>query len=118
VTDQQSTEDTDEKPPPPDFAAFLATLNKGRSNRDLSEKLQQIVEAIEETGKQGSITYTIKIKPQKAGGMVILTDEVRASVPRGERPESIAFIGPDFALLRNPVDQPSLYDEVTEGNRK
>ncbi|MGW4525144.1 hypothetical protein [Amycolatopsis sp. NPDC004378] len=117
MSDEKSTEDTKEEPPP-DFAAFLATLNRGRSNRDLSAKLAELVEAIEETGKQGSLTYTIKIKPQKAGGMVILTDEVRASVPRGERPEAVAFIGPNFALLRNPHDQPSLYDEVTEGTAK
>ena len=118
MTNKKSNEDSEKTEAPPDFAAFLATLNRGRSNRDLSAKLQELVEAIEETGKQGSITYTIKIKPQKAGGMVVLTDEVRASVPRGERPEAVAFIGPNFALLRNPVDQPSLYDEITQESTK
>lgn len=117
MSDEKSTEDT-EKPPPPDFAAFLATLNKGRSNRDLSEKLQQLVEAIDETGKQGKLSYTITIKPQKTEGMVVVTDIVTASLPRGERPESIAFIGPGFELLRTPADQPTLYDEVTEGKHK
>jgi len=101
VSDEKSIEDASEKPPP-DFAAFLATLNKGRSNRDLSEKLATLVEAIEETGKQGSLTYTIKIKPQKAGGMVILTDEVRASVPRGERPEAVAFHRPGLRAAPQP----------------
>jgi hypothetical protein len=117
VADEKSTEDTSEKAPP-DFAAFLATLNKGRSNRDLSEKLAQLVEAIEETGKGGKLTYVITIKPQKTDGMVVVTDQVNATLPRGERPESIAFIGPGFELLRTPADQPTLYDEVTEGNRK
>lgn len=118
MTNEKSTEDSEKTEPPPDFAAFLTTLNRGRSNRDLSAKLAELVEAIEETGKAGSLTYTIKIKPQKAGGMVILTDEVRASVPRGERPEAVAFIGRNFALLRNPVDQPSLYDEITQETTK
>lgn len=117
MSDETSEKDTKAEPPP-DFAAFLTTLNRGRSNRDLSAKLQELVEAIEETGKQGSLTYTIKIKPQKAGGMVIVTDEVRASIPRGERPEAVAFIGPNFALLRNPHDQPSLYDEITQETKQ
>lgn len=116
MTDEQkSTEDTAK---PPDFAAFLAVLNKGRSNRDLSEKLQQLVEAIDDTGKQGTLTYKITIKPQKTEGMVVVTDAVTANIPRGERPESVAFIGPGFELLRSPANQPTLYDEVTEGNRK
>lgn len=114
----QEPKSTKDDEAPPDFASFLATLNRGRSNRDLSEKLQELVEAIGETGKAGTLTYKITVKPQKTEGMVVVTDEVRANVPRGERPESVAFIGPHFELLRSPHDQPSLFSEVTEGKTK
>lgn len=102
-TQQQATQGEE-------FLAFLATTNKGRTAVELTERLHELVEAIRETGKGGSLTYRVTVKPVDNGdGAVTVTDEITVKVPRLERPKSIFFVDDESNLVRHNPRQTSLF---------
>lgn len=79
----------DNTPDPQSFAAFLVQHARGRSERELSEQLRALVEAVEETGKAGSITYTLTVKPQtNTDRAMLVTDDIETKLPQLDRPAS------------------------------
>lgn len=101
--------ETDEAP---DFAAFLLTLAKGRTHRELSEALRTLTAAVNETGKPGKMTLTIAIKPQgNDTGAVTVTDSIAVKAPAYDRPASIFFVDDHANLVRNHPHQDSLFEE-------
>lgn len=103
---QQSTPDE-----PQDFAAFMATLSKGRTNRDLSAALHAVVAAVAETRKNGSVTLTINVKPQQNTEAVTVTDKITAKVPEFDRSASIFFVDREHHLVRDDPNQQNLFRE-------
>lgn len=105
---------TEEKVDPQSFAAFLCQHARGRSERELSERLRTLVEAVEETGKAGTITYTLTIKPQpQAEHAVLVTDQIKVKSPELERPASIFFADEQYRLVRTDPRQLS-FESLTE----
>lgn len=112
TTMAESTPDTETKPATPDFLAFLAGVNKGRTANELGEKLQELVAAIENTGKGGTLVLKIAIKPagKTNSDAVIVTDEVLLKAPKATPRESFFFPDSDHNLLRNNPNQADLFD--------
>jgi hypothetical protein len=115
------------KPPktaaPPDFAAFIATDNKGRTNDTISRKLAELVEAVQNVGKGGEITIKVKVQPwaKNDTDMVRVTTAVGSKVPVEEPPASRWFMGPNGHLLKdNPSNEalPGFSFAETEENEK
>jgi hypothetical protein len=103
---------------PDSFAAFLVQTNKGRTERELSEAMQKLVTAVEETGKPGTLTLRIDIKPQaNTDGVVTVTDRVTVKAPQLERPNSIFFITKNAGLSRSDPNQRSIFDEQETNSR-
>ncbi|WP_405676854.1 hypothetical protein OG292_19645 [Streptomyces sp. NBC_01511] len=90
------------------FAAFLQEQAGGQLHDELSEKLHGLIEAIKDTGKGGSISLKIDIKPipNTDGRTLTVTDSVAAKLPRTERPKSIFFATDDGNLSRSDPRQP------------
>jgi len=88
------------------FNQQLVYLNKGTLNEELTEVLAEVVKAVRETGKTGSLTLTLKVAMfSKANEDVVKISPVVASkVPEGERAETIMYSTADGDLLR---DDPS-----------
>lgn len=106
----EATPDTENTTQPQDFLVFLAGVNKGRTVKELGEQLQALVEAIENTGKGGTLTLKIGVKPAgKNGDALIVTDEVLLKTPKLNRPESIFFPDPDHNLVRSNPNQPTMF---------
>ncbi|MCG3757387.1 hypothetical protein [Amycolatopsis sp. Poz14] len=104
----ESAEDT--KAAPPDFAATLLTLAKGKTHADLSAQLAELVTAVTTTHKAGKLTLTLQVKPQKGvDGAVLVTAGVVTSKPRFETPASIFYATDEGALVRNDPNQQPLY---------
>lgn len=89
------------------FADFLVEQRSGRTHTELGEALNELVEAVADTGKSGTLTLTLKVKPAgKAEGMVTIVDDVIVKPPKGERGEAIYFIDANHNLTRhNPAQQ-------------
>lgn len=88
--------------------------NKGRTARAGSQKLSDVLHAVEETGKAGELTLTWKVKPQQGvGNAVLVTCEIKAKVPEHDAPASIYWIDSDtggHCLSRNDPSQMTIDD--------
>lgn len=102
------------------FLAVVQSLQKGDSIRELDAALAALVQAVERTGKGGSLTYTIKIKPMKPGSKTLLIEDCppNAKEPVDERPISIWFADANGQLVRNDPRQQELKFSVETGGQE
>lgn len=101
-----STPNVDEERRIRPFADFLQEISNGQSHTELSDSLNELVQAVALIGKGGTLTYVIKVSPagRNAEATVMITDEIKLKAPEGERPDSVFFVDKDGNLSRhNPA---------------
>ena len=91
------------------FADIVRALNRGRTHTELSRQMQLLVAAVEETGKGGSITLTIKVSPTKSDGVLEVVDNVTVKAPTHTRAASLFYADDDHNLVRDNPRQESLW---------
>lgn len=92
----------------------LREFRRGRVVDHASEELARVVRGVMETGKAGSLTLKIFVKPPKTRGdnALILTAAVNASEPQPDMPEAIFFASEAGDLLREDPTNQRLFAEV------
>lgn len=96
---------------PTEFAQFLLTHAKGRAHDELSQKLNEAVEAVKRTGKAGTVGLKVQIDPVKNNDEVVrIETNVTTKIPK-EPVTSMWYADDDGALHRNDPNQRSLYDD-------
>lgn len=99
------TKDEDEQVIRP-FADFLREHDKGLTHDDLSLALHKLIAGVEDTGKKGTLTYTITVsRLEKGGDMLRVSDAIRLKAPEHDRPTAIYFTDADGNLSRNDPNQ-------------
>jgi len=94
-----------------DFASVLLEQGRGHSHRELSQGLHDLIARVRDTGKKGSISYTLSIEPMKGNdGAVITKDAIKLNMPEHDRQASIFYTDRDGNLTRNDPNQPSIFD--------
>lgn len=92
------------------FATTLNEVDEGRAHTRISDQFADLVAAVRETGKAGTITITVKVAPISKGTadafMVSAGAVVKA--PKQDTPASIFFPTKDGNLSRNDARQPQL----------
>ena len=86
------------------FIKMITELRYGTLLDDLTQEMQKVVNACQDTGKKGTLTLTINIAPGK-GGEVSITDKIVAKAPEHEKEASIMFITSEGNLQRNDPRQ-------------
>lgn len=101
-------EDDDERQIRP-FADWMIEQRNGALANDLSEGLNELVDAVNCTGKGGTLTLIVKVQPaSKHGeGSVLVADDVKVKLPQ-ERGEALYFVDRNSNLTRQNPAQPSL----------
>lgn len=80
---------------------ILRDIRKGRPVEEATHALAEVVRAVDETGKEGSVTITLKIKPAKHGGPEkTLIAEVKAKKPIAEIAPAVFFSDDEGDLHR------------------
>jgi hypothetical protein len=80
---------------------ILREIRKGRPVEEATMALADVVRAVDETGKEGSVTITLKVKPSKHGGPEkTLIAEVKAKKPIAEIAPAVFFSDTDGDLHR------------------
>ena len=100
-----------EKEKPPSFAAMLAQV-RPRTDVEAAETLRKVIEAVKATGKVGSLTLRLDVKP--ADGLmdaVVVYDRITQKVPEKTRAGSMAFITRDGDLSRTDPGAMPLWEE-------
>lgn len=88
------------------FADFLREHGRGRTHDELGEALHTLIARVKDTGKTGSISLTVQVKPMKQDDrMVIVSDKISINLPEHDRPSAAWFIGKDGNLQRDDPNQ-------------
>ena len=89
------------------FTDTLIAIRFGELAEETSDALNELVQACASTGKAGSLTLTIKLKPGKAGQMELI-DDVKLKLPAPERGSTLMFATPEGNLQREDPRQLSI----------
>lgn len=95
-----------------DFPDLLRTINKGRSQVELTDALLKVVAAVQKTGKPGFVRYTVHVEPAgcNAGAQMTVTDEIGSKVPTETRYQSLYWATDDGRLVRSDPNQGELFE--------
>lgn len=102
------------------FVNTFCQIREGDSVSEASDKLQELVAAVRETGRPGTLTIAIKVKPGTTRGRIgtiILEDDIAAKLPKKEKDESLFFATDDNTLQRTDPNQPELSLKTVEGGK-
>jgi len=102
-----SDNDDGEVTPIRQFTEFLVQQRQGRTHADLTTGFNDLLEAVRSTGKGGSITLTVKVKPE-GGRLMKVSDEVTTKLPKADRDPALFYVTDDNELSRDNPDQPRL----------
>jgi hypothetical protein len=106
MTDQTAPPDDERQTRP--FADVLNSLRRGKTHREASARMAELVQAVAGTGKQGSITLTLKVSKSKVSGMVEIDDTVKVKLPEPPRDASMYFADDDGNLTKDDPRQTQL----------
>lgn len=101
--------DTKPERPQLDYAVFIAQLNNGASNQELSETLRDAVKRTQATGKPSIITHKIGVALVRGTTTITVADKISVKLPEFDRPSSVFFSDEDGNLTRENPNQPSLF---------
>lgn len=91
------------------FLDFVREQRNGVMHDQLSDKLQECVAAVSDNGAVAKLTITITVKQAAAGdGVLMVTDEIKTSLPKEKVGGTIYFASPDNNLVREDPKQHKL----------
>ena len=95
-----------ENPPVRPFGDWLRDQNRGQTHDELSEALYELVGKVNDTGKKGTLTYTVTVEPMKNNpDVLVVKDTVKVKSPEIERKPSMFFTDRHGNLTRNDPNQ-------------
>lgn len=89
------------------FVALLHAKTSGVTLDELDDKLARVVRAVIETGKSGTLTYTIKVKRNNKRGIKVI-DECKTKEPEEEKGETFLYANHFGRVMRNNPEGPEL----------
>ncbi|AFF24618.1 hypothetical protein [Pasteurella multocida] len=89
------------------FSTTLSQLNRGELNDELTEVLANVIKAVRDTRKQGSVTLNLKISMlnTRTENQIKITPMVSSKIPELDREESIVFSTADGDVLFDDPNQ-------------
>jgi hypothetical protein len=90
------------------FLDFLREHRSGSTHDSLSDKLQELVAAVVEEGKGGTLTLTISVKPLGKGDGLEVGADVKIKTPKAPAGVSIFFPSPENNLVRQDPRQQTM----------
>ena len=93
---------------------ILREIRRGRPVDQASRLLAELVRAVDETSKPGTLTITLTVKPAKGGGsQKHILAVVKVKKPEGDIPEAVFFSDPGGDLHRSDPEQSELFTEAS-----
>lgn len=88
------------------FADWLREQAGGKSHDELSVALYDLVQRVRDTGKKGSIVYTISVGPMKGDkDVIVIDDQIKLKLPEHDRKASLFYTDKTGNLTRNDPNQ-------------
>jgi hypothetical protein len=92
---------------PKSFTDVLNQLRAGETSDELTEKYAALTLKCADSGRPGSITITMTLKPGKSGQIEVF-DEIKVKEPKMERSATLMFATPEGSLQREDPRQKEL----------
>lgn len=73
------------------FVEWLGAHKTGEVDLELSHRLRELLQAVQDTGKAGTLTLTIKVD-RKGERQVLVREDIKVKTPEHDRSESIYFV--------------------------
>ena len=93
------------------FALLMQDIRDGRTHSEMTASMDELLQAVRNTGKAGTITLEIKVKPASRGSevdKVMITDKITVKAPKPERGDDFFWVTDDNGLSRNHPRQQNL----------
>ena len=91
------------------FTDVVRDINGGKFADELTEALAEVVASCTATGKAGSLTVTLKLKPAKGSGRVMtIEQDYKAKAPEFDQPQQFFFVSNGNTLVADNPDQKKL----------
>jgi len=90
------------------FTDVIRDIAGGELVDEATTAINNLVSAVDETGKGGSLTIKISVKPNGRGGGMNVGYDVAAKLPQGEKLTSVMWPTPEGDLLASDPRQKSL----------
>jgi hypothetical protein len=88
------------------FLDVLSQIRGGAALADAAKDLQELVQAVRDTGKKGKLSFSIEVEPDKAGeGVVWLLPDVVLKLPKKPRAKGIFYMDKHGNLTREDPRQ-------------
>lgn len=96
------------------FADWLREQSGGDTHEELGECLHDLIAKVRDTGKAGTLTLTVQVKPLKDDlNVLIVTDEIKLKLPEHDRKGSMFYADDENNLRRSDPRQLS-FDSLRE----
>lgn len=86
------------------FVQWLEAYKKGETDTELTHELRTLIEAVQETGKVGTLTLTLKVS-RKGERQVNVVEDIKVQTPVHSRSEAIYFVDQHLNLVRDDPKQ-------------
>lgn len=90
------------------FYDFLREHRNGITHDELADALNELVAAVTEENKAGSLTFTVSIKPMGKSDGLEVSAEIKVKPPKKTAGVSIFFATPENNLVRVDPRQQSM----------
>lgn len=93
------------------FALLLQELRDGKTHTEMCIGMDELIAAVAVTGKAGSITLKIDVKPASKGtdvDKILILDKITTTLPKPERGSDFYWVTSDNELSRNHPKQTTL----------
>lgn len=105
-----------------DFIAVIAEMRNGQVAADISRKLNELMDAIRDTGGPGALTLKLKVKPStidihEGVKEVEITHSCEITKPEKPIGKAIFFVSRDGNLTRTDPDQQELFEQEESNAR-
>jgi hypothetical protein len=94
------------------FAEMLSNLQRGVVADEAATMLAKVTQAVQETGKKGTVTLKITVSPWKGNADIVnVTGEVDGRVPKPDPAASVFYPDTDGNLSRSDPNALALFPE-------
>lgn len=101
------------------YTFIVGQIRGGKTQEELSEKLNKLVQDCRNTGKKGELTLTVQIRPDKGdSGQYFVTPSIKTKSPEFAPGETIFWGTPEGNLQRTDPAQHELPLKVVDEQPK
>lgn len=102
------------------FLNIVSAHKGGAVISELSAALKQVTAAVQQTGRAGTVTFKMSLRPAGKGtaGTLIFEGDVKTAPPKLDAQASIFYADGDFNLVREDPNQTKLDLRVAEAPDK